>query len=76
MEEIIIVELVNGEDLLTLTKAFRKVEDAEKFFVDELKKLTSGKVELTDEDISDILEDGYYADDTHFSIIIKEITLN
>ena len=76
MEEITIVEIVNGEDLLTLTKAFRKVEDAEKFFIQELKKLTSGKVELTDEDISDIIDDGYYADDTHFSIIIKEITLN
>lgn len=76
MEEIIIVELVNGKDLLTLTKAFRKVEDAEKFFVDELKKLTSGKVELTDEYISDILDDGYYVDDTHFSIIIKEVMLN
>lgn len=76
MEEIVIVELVNGEDLLTLTKAFRKVEDAERFFVQKLKKLTSGKIELTDEDISDIIADGYYADDTHFSIIIKEITLN
>ena len=76
MEDITIVEIVNGEDLLTLTKAFRKVEDAEKFFIQELKKLTSGKVELTDEDISDIIDDGYYADDTHFSIIIKEITLN
>lgn len=76
MEEITIVEIVNGEDLLTLTKAFRKVEDAEKFFIQELKKLTSGKVELTDEDISDIIDDGYYADDTHFSIIIKEVTLN
>ena len=48
MEEITIVEIVNGEDLLTLTKAFRKVEDAEKFFIQELKKLTSGKVELAD----------------------------
>ena len=76
MEEITIVEIVNGEDLLTLTKAFRKVEDAEKFFIQELKKLTSGKVELTDEDISDIIDDGYYADDRHFSIIIKEVTLN
>lgn len=76
MKEIVIVELVNGEDLLTWTKAFRKVEDAESFFIQELKKLTSGKVELTDEDISDILDDGYYADDTHFSIIIKEVTLN
>ena len=76
MEEITIVEIVNGEDLLTLTKAFRKVEDAEKFFIQELKKLTSGKVELTDEDISDIIDDGYYTDDTHFSIIIKEVTLN
>lgn len=33
MEEIIIVEIVNGEDLLTLTKAFKNVKDAEKFFV-------------------------------------------
>jgi hypothetical protein len=76
MEEIVIVELVNGEDLLTLTKAFRKVEDAETFFIQELKKLTKGKIDLTDEDISDIISDGYYADDTHFSLIIKEITLN
>lgn len=76
MEEIIIVEIVNGEDLLTLTKAFKNVKDAEAFFVQWLKKLTKGKIELTDEDISDIIADGYYADDTHFSIIIKKITLN
>ena len=75
MEEITIVELVNGDDLLTLTKAFKNVKDAEAYFIKQLKKLTRDKFNLTEEDIADYLDDGYFADDTHFSIIIKEVEI-
>lgn len=73
--EIHIVEVVNGEELLTKTQAFKSVDDAEKAFIEEIKNLVGSDVTFTDEDYEDILDDGYYEDDTHFSVIIKDIVL-
>lgn len=74
--EIHIVEVVNGEDLVTKTQAYRNVDDAEKAFINEVRKLAGKGVTFTDDDIEDFLSDGYYNDDTHFSVIIKDIILN
>ena len=74
--EIHIVEVVNGEELVTKTQAYRNVDDAEKAFINEVRKLAGKGVTFTDDDIEDFLSDGYYTDDTHFSVIIKDIILN
>lgn len=68
--KIIIVEKIDGESLESYVQAFFDVNAAEKAFSDIL----INDFKVTDRrDIEDYLDDGYFADDTHFSVIIKEI---
>ena len=76
-KEIILVEVIDGEELESYARAFTDLHDAEEYFVKELKeRFEDENNPFTDYDIVDILDDGFYADDTHFSMIIKEIPLN
>ncbi len=72
MKEIILVEVIDGEELDSYAEAFKDVEEAEKFFIEKLKILYP---QIEDDEITSYLEDGYFADDTHLSLIMKEIPL-
>ena len=80
VREIILVELVNGEDLNTHgSKAFVKTKDAEKYFCELAMKHVQG---ISDTDIEDGLDNGFIdyrytlpdGNVVNRSIIIKEIT--
>lgn len=76
-KEIILVEVIDGEELESYARAFTDVKDAEEYFVKELKERCEDEQHpFTDSDIVDILDDGFYADDTHLSIVIKEVPLD
>ena len=76
VKEIYIVEVINGEDLESYIQAFEDVKEAEQAFINEVRKrFEDNKNPFTEEDLNAILEDGYYADDTHYSVLIKDIVL-
>lgn len=72
MKKITIVELINGNTLESWVQAFNNKKDAEEEFANVL----ISDFDVTDERcIEDYLNDGYFFDDTYFSVIIKEIEL-
>ena len=76
VKEIYIVEVINGEDLESYIQAFEDAKEAEQTFINEVRKrFEDNKNPFTEEDLNAILEDGYYADDTHYSVIIKDVVL-
>ena len=75
--EIILVEVVDGEELVTYSRAFSNIKDAVEFFRNEfLKRFQDPCDPFSDEDIDHFINDGYYADEYHSSIIIKNIPFN
>ena len=70
---ITLVEIIDGEELLTnKSKAFTDPRKAEKYFINILQEEFGPYPESF---IESCIDDGYYADETHFSIELKEITL-
>jgi hypothetical protein len=74
-KEIIIVEKVDGDELLTNTQAFEDVKKAEEAFVKIIKDEFSEGQDFTDEDYEEFLEDGFFTDLTHFSVILKHVMI-
>jgi len=69
----LLVQIIDGEELFVKkSKAFKDVNKAEEYFKNIL--INDFKVE-DKEDIAECLDDGYYADDTHFSVVILEIPI-
>ena len=70
---IIMVQIIDGEELLTKkTKTFTDPKKAESYFA----KILREDFKVTSEaDIEECTNDGYFADDTHFSVILCDVTL-
>ena len=69
-----LVQSIDGEELLTKkAKAFTVPTKAEEYFA----KILREDFSVTDKsDIENSIEDGYFADDTHFSVILCDITID
>lgn len=71
-QEIVIVEFINGDTLESYVQAFVDVKEAE----DAFSKILRETFHIDNEkDIEEYLEDGYFGDLTHYSVIIKEVKL-
>ena len=76
-KEIILVSIIDGDELnMNYTKAFTDSKKAEDYFISLIKKNFPEDCKYwVDEDFEACLDDGYYADGTHFCVYINEVSL-
>ena len=76
-KEIILVSIIDGDELnMNYTKAFTDSKKAEDYFISLIKKYFPEDCKYwVDEDFEACLDDGYYADRTHFCVYINEVCL-
>ena len=76
-KEIILVSIIDGDELnMNYTKAFTDSKKAEDYFIGLIKKHFPEDCKYwVDEDFEACLDDGYYADGTHFCVYINEVSL-
>lgn len=69
---ITMVQIIDGEKLISKkTKTFTEAKKAEAYFA---KILREDFNVTSEEDIEEYTNDGYFADDTHFSVILCDVT--